>query len=330
MEHRFFSALPAVLISCAVALAASPTQAPAAEDSFPNKLVRIIVPFPPGGSSDPVARLVAQRMSEAFRQRVIVENMPGASTMIATEHVARSAPDGYTMLLASGSLTVNPSLYRKVNYDPVKDFSGVSLASWFPMILHVHPSVPARSVAELVALAKASPGKLTYASGGVAAANHLAGEMFKSLAGVYMLHIPYKGGAPALTDAVGGQVDVMFGSILQSLPHVRSGRLRGLAVTGTQRSPLAPELPTVAESGVAGYDVTSWNGFVVPSGTPRAAVARLNSEITRILRLPELREALAVQGATALPTTPEETRKFLANEVSRWKQLIEKAGIKAD
>lgn len=307
-----------------------PLEPAVASDTFPSKPIRIIVPFAPGGTTDPIARLVGKQMSETFKQPVIIENRAGGGTMIGTEYVARSAPDGYSLLLASSSHAVNPSLYAKVNYDPLRDFTAVSLASSFPLILHVHPSVPARNLREFIALAKASPGKLAYASGGNGAANHLAGEMFKSMTGTDLLHIPYKGGAPALTDAVGGQVAAMFGSIQQSLPQVRSGRLRALGVTGSKRSSLAPDLPTLGEAGVPGYDVTSWNGLLVPAGTPPQVIATLNAEITRILRLPANRDLMAAQGADLLPTTPREAQDYIANEVSKWAKLIQQAGIKAE
>ena len=300
-----------------------------AADPYPSKPIRLIVPFPPGGSSDPISRLIGRGLNEAFGQPVIIEHKPGAGTMIAAEFVSKAVPDGYTLLLASGSITVNPSLYRKVNYDPIKDFTGVSLASSFPLILHVHPSLQVRNVAELVALAKAQPGKLSFGSGGVGAANHLAGEMFNSLAGVDILHVPYKGGAQALTDAVGGQFQVMFGGIEQSLPHVRAGRLRGLAVTSARISPQVPELPPIGDT-VQGYDVVSWNGIVVPAKTPTEIITRLNAEIVKVLRSQESQDAMLKMGVTPIPTSVENTNRFLVNDVARWKKVIETAGIKID
>ncbi len=308
-------------------LAASPLAL--AQDSYPNHPLRMVVPYPPGGSTDPIARIISRGLSDALGQPVIVDNKPGGGTMIATEFVARAPADGYTLLLAAGSLTVNPALYRKVNYDPIKDFTGVSLATSFPLILHVHPSLPVHSVRELVALAKAQPGKLSFGSGGVGAANHLAGEMFNALAGVNILHVPYKGGAQALTDALGGQFQVMFGGIEQSLPHVRSGRLRGIAVTSPRPSPLVPELPPIGDT-VPGYDVTSWNGVVVPSGTRPEIVTRLNTEIVKILRSASTQESLLKLGVTPFPTAVDETNRFLVNEVARWKKVIDAAGIKLD
>jgi tripartite-type tricarboxylate transporter receptor subunit TctC len=320
-----------MLVSAAVLWSLhAPTELKAQTAVFPTQPIRLVVPYPPGGSSDPIARLVAQELSKSFTHPTVVENKAGGNTRIGAEFVARAAPDGHTLLLISGAITVNPSLYQKVGYDPIRDFTGVSLASWFPLVVHVHPSVPANSIAELISLAKAQPGKLSFASGGVGAANHLAGEMFNALAGVEILHIPYKGGAQALTDAIRGEFQLMYGSIMQSLPHVKAGRLKALAVSGPTRSPLAPELPTVAESGLPGYDVTSWNGFVVPTGTPTSVVSTLNREIVRILALPELQKLLAAQGSEALPTSPEKTQAFIVNEVNRWREIVLKAGIRIE
>ena len=302
-----------------------------AAEAFPSRPLRIVVPYAPGGSTDPIARLVGQQLTETLKQPVVVvENRPGGGTMIGTDLVQKSAPDGYTMLLASISHAVNPALYKKVNYDPVRDFQALSLAMSFPLLLTVNPSVPVRSVAELVAQSQASPGKFAYASGGNGAANHLAGEMFKALANVDLLHVPYKGGGPALTDHLGGQVPLMFGSIVQSLQQVKAGKLRALGVSGATRSSLSPDIPTIAEAGVAGYNVTSWNAFVVPAATPAPIVAALNAEIVRALRLPSTRESLALQGAEPTPTTAKEAQDFIAAEVVRWVKLVEKQGIHVD
>jgi tripartite-type tricarboxylate transporter receptor subunit TctC len=311
------------------ALGAAATSLADAQEGWPSKPIRFVVPYPPGGSTDPIARIIAKGLTDALGQPVVIDNKPGAGTMIGTEFVARTPADGHTLLLASSSHTVNPSLYRKVNYDPIRDFTGVSLASSFPLILHVHPSLPVRNVAELVAMAKPQPGKLSFGSGGVGAANHLAGEMFNAMAGVNIVHVPYKGGSLALTDALSGQFQVMFGGIEQSLPHVRAGKLRGLAVTSARASALVPELPSVAET-VAGYDVTSWNGVVVASGTRPEIVSRLNAEIVKILRTPATQESLLKLGVSTIPTTVDETNKFITAEVGRWKKVIDAAGIKLD
>ena len=301
-----------------------------AAEAFPSRPLRIVVPYAPGGSTDPIARLVGQQLTETLKQPVVVENRAGGGTMIGTELVQKSPADGYTMLLASSSHAVNPALYKKVNYDPVKDFQAVSLAMSFPLLLTVNPNVPVNSVKELVAQSQASPGKFAYASGGNGAANHLAGEMFKALANVDLLHVPYKGGGPALADHLGGQVPLMFGSIVQSLQQVKAGKLRALGVSGGTRSPLSPDIPTIGEAGVAGYNVTSWNAFVVPAATPAPVVAALNVEIVRALRLPSTRESLASQGAEPTPTTAREAQDFIAAEVVRWARLVEKQGIHVD
>ena len=301
-----------------------------AAEAFPSRPLRIVVPYAPGGSTDPIARLVGQQLTETLKQPVVVENRAGGGTMIGTELVQKSPADGYTMLLASSSHAVNPALYKKVNYDPVKDFQAVSLAMSFPLLLTVNPNVPVNSVKELVAQSQASPGKFAYASGGNGAANHLAGEMFKALANVDLLHVPYKGGGPALADHLGGQVPLMFGSIVQSLQQVKAGKLRALGVSGGTRSPLSPDIPTIGEAGVAGYNVTSWNAFVVPAATPAPVVAALNAEIVRALRLPATRESLASQGAEPRPSTPKEAQDFIAAEVVRWAKLVEKQHIHVD
>ena len=318
---------PVAIMAIAITASMFAPQAALGAEAFPSRPLRIVVPYAPGGSTDPIARLVGQQLTETLKQPVVVENRAGGGTMIGTELVQKSAPDGHTLLLASSSHAVNPALYKKVNYDPVKDFQAVSLAMSFPLLLTVNPNVPVRSVAELVSQAQASPGKFAYASGGNGAANHLAGEMFKSLANVDLLHVPYKGGGPALTDHIGGQVPLMFGSIVQSLQQVKGGKLRALAVSGATRSSLAPEVPTISEAGVAGYNVTSWNAFVVPSATPPAVVSALNTEIVRALRLPSTREQLAAQGAEPMPTTAKEAQDFIAAEVVKWARLVEKQNI---
>ena len=319
-----------VMGTAAVVAAAGWSGAARAAEAFPSRPLRIVVPYAPGGSTDPIARLVGQQLTETLKQPVVVENRAGGGTMIGTELVQKSPADGYTMLLASSSHAVNPALYKKVNYDPVKDFQAVSLAMSFPLLLTVNPNVPVNSVKELVAQSQASPGKFAYASGGNGAANHLAGEMFKALANVDLLHVPYKGGGPALADHLGGQVPLMFGSIVQSLQQVKAGKLRALGVSGGTRSPLSPDIPTIGEAGVAGYNVTSWNAFVVPAATPAPVVAALNAEIVRALRLPATRESLASQGAEPMPSTPKEAQDFIAAEVVRWAKLVEKQRIHVD
>ena len=314
-----------------LALIAATVCVPAfAADNYPTKPIRIIVPFAPGGGTDVTARIVAQPLSEKLGQPVIIENRPGAGTMLGTELTLKSAPDGYTFLIASASHAINPSLYRKVNYDPIRDFAPITLAISFPFIIAVHPSVPVRNVKELIAHAKANPGRLTYASSGTGATNHLAGELFKSMAGIDLLHVPYKGGGPAMNDTIGGQVSMIFGTVLETMPQVRAGRLRGLAVSSGKRAAFAPDVPTAAEDGLPGYDVTGWYAFLAPAGIDRGVLAKLNQEITSALTAPDIREKLLALGAEPGPTTPQAAQAFIAAEVGRWGRLIRGARITAD
>ena len=276
-----------------------------------------------------MSRLVAQRLTEAWGQQVIIDNRPGAGTMIGTEIVAKAPPDGYTLLIGAAAHSINPSLYSKVNYHPVRDFAPITLAVTFPFLLVVHPSVPVKSVQDLIAAAKASPGKYTFASSGSGNTNHLAGELLKITAGIDITHIPYKGGGPALTDLVGGQVTMMFGTVVETLPQARAGKVRGIAVSSTKRASFAPELPTVAET-VKGFDVTGWYVFLLPAGTPAPIVDKLNREMTRILEHPDVRQRLVTLGADPTPTSPQQTRDFIAHEAARWAKVIKQAGLKAD
>lgn len=299
--------------------------------SYPNRPVRLILPFPTGGPTDIVARLFGQKLGEALGQQVVVDNRGGAAGIIACEIVARAMPDGYTFLLGTvGTLTINPHLNSRLPYDPVRDFAPVSQLSASPYVLAVGPSVPARSVKELVALAKASPGRLNFASGGVGTGNHLSAELFKLSAGVDIVHVPYKGSSQAITDVIAGQVQIWFINLLPAMPHVRAGRIRALAVTGARRSPSAPDIPTVAESGLAGYETTSWHGVVVPARTPNAIVKRLHAELAKIARQPELRELLGAQGADVIGSTPEEFAAVIRDESAKWARVIRTAGIKPE
>ena len=297
---------------------------------YPTKPIRIIVPFAPGGGTDLTARLVGQRMAERVGQPVIIDNRPGAGTMLGTELTMRSAPDGYTLMIASASHAINPTLYRKVNYDPIRDFAPITLAISFPFVIAANPAVPVRNVKELIAHAKANPGRITYASSGTGSTNHLAGELFKATAGIDLLHVPYKGGGPAMNDAIGGQVSMIFGTVLETMPHVRAGRLRGLAVSSAKRAAFAPELPTVAEDGLPGYDVTGWYAFLAPAGVSRAVLARLNAEMTGVLEFPPVREKLLALGAEPWPTSPPKAQAFIASEVTRWGALIKSARVSAE
>jgi tripartite-type tricarboxylate transporter receptor subunit TctC len=322
--------LAGLVMAAAGVFTAGSVLAQGAGAEFPVRPIRIVVPFAPGGGTDITARIVGQRLNEAWGQPVVNDNRPGAGTMLGTEIVQKAPPDGYTMMIASASHALNPSLYRKVHYDPLRDFQAVTLAVSFSFLLAANPSLPAQSVRELVALAKAQPGKLTFASSGTGSTNHLAGELFRVMAGLDLIHVPYKGGGPAMNDVIGGQVSYMFGTVLETLPQARAGRLRALAVSSGKRASFAPELPTVAEAGVPGFDVTGWYAFLVPAATPKPVVERLNREITRILDLPAVRERFTTLGAEPWPTPADRAQAFIGTEVTRWRKVIQDAGIRAD
>ena len=316
------------VVYVASAFAAGHSQA---QQAYPTKPIRMICPFPPGGTTDVVARLVAQKLTEAWGQQVVVDNRPGAGGIIGTEIVAKAAPDGYTVLL--GSITthaVNPALYKKLNFDPVKDFAPVSLVVSSPQLLAVHPSVAAKSVKELIALAKAKPGQLNYASAGTGTSPHLTFELFKSMAGIDVVHVPYKGTGPAITDLIGGQVQMMITGVVALMPHVKSGKLRGLGVTSAKRVAALPDLPTIVESGIPGFDVSSWFGVFLPGGTPKPIVAKMNAEIRKILEVPEVRQRLIGQGADPASNTPEEFAAYVNAEMARWGKVVRDTGAKAD
>jgi len=319
----------AFMLLAAMAAAGWPAPA-AAQQAYPSKPVRIISPFPPGGGNDALCRIVAQKLVEGLKQQVIVENRAGANGIVGTEVAARSAPDGYTIVLIPSGHAVNATLYRKLPFDSIRDFAPITLAGSSPLVLAVHPSLPVKSVKELVALARARPGQLTYVSAGVGASGHLGGALFETLTGTKMVHIPYKGMALAITDLMSGQVSLTFGTSLSVIPHARSGRLRALATTGARRSPALPDLPTVAEAGVPGYEASLWYGFVGPARLPPEVVRRLNSAIVAVLGLPDVRDRLASQGVDPQPTTPEEFAQLLASDVERWAKVIQRAGIQPE
>ena len=304
--------------------------APSAAQTYPDRPLRLIVPYAPGGGTDLTSRLIARRLTENFRQQVIVDNRAGGAGNIGCEIAARSAPDGYTLLTAGISFSINVSIFARLNYDPVRDFDPVSLVATVPLVVVVNPAVPATSIRELIALAKAKPGTLNYASGGTGTANHIAGELFKYMTGTDIVHVPYKGGGPALADVIGGQVQLLFNTMTSTVGFMNSGKLRALAVTGAKRSPGVPNLPTVAEAGVPGFDVGAWFGIVVPRGTPRPLVNKLNGEIVRITRQPEAREQFAAQGAEAVGSTPEEFGRHLRTEIDKWAKVAKAAGMRAD
>ena len=299
--------------------------------AFPEKPVRFVIGFTPGGPSDILARAVGQKLAERWGQQVVVENRPGAGGNLAAEAVAKSAADGYTWLLGNNSiLATNHALYRKLPYDPVKDFAPVALVAVQPNILVVHPDVPAKTVPELVALAKQSPGKLNYASSGAGAAAHLAGELFKTMAGVDIVHVPYKGAQPALTDLIAGQVQLMFATSASVIPYIKAGRLRALAVTTAQRSPSVPDLPTVAEAGLAGFEATTWHGIVVPVATARAVIDKINADVNAALKEKELSERLAGLGAEVVTGTPRDFADYIAREIPKWTKVVRDSGASAD
>lgn len=296
--------------------------------AYPAKPVRIVVPFAPGGGSDIIARIIAPALTDRLGQQVIVENRPGASTIVGAELVARAQPDGYTLLLAlTGMLAINPSLYSKLPYDPVSSFAPISLIATSPNILVVHPSLPAKNVAQLINLAKAHPGRLNFASSGTGGAPHLAGELFKHLAGIDIVQVPYKGAAPALADVLGGHVSIMFSALPPVLPVVRAGRLRALAVTAAKRSKLVPELPTMAEAGVPGFEVTTWFGMLAPAATDRKIIDRLNADVRLILRDEALIRRFAEQGLETRDSSAADFSAYIKSEMSRWEKIVREAGI---
>jgi tripartite-type tricarboxylate transporter receptor subunit TctC len=314
-----------VLLAAMAAIAFA--QAPA----YPTKPIRLVVPFPAGGTTDILARAAAQKLTEAWGQPVVVDNRPGAGGNIGSELVAKAAPDGYTLEMGTvGTHAINASLYAKMPYDHVKDFVPVILVAGVPNVLVVHPSVPVNSVAELIAYAKANPGKLNFASSGSGTSIHLSGELFKVMSGVQMTHVPYKGSAPAVQDLLGGQVQLMFDNLPSALPHIKAGKLRALAVTSAQRAPVLPDVPTIAEAGLPGFEASSWFGVLAPAGTSPAIVAKLNAEIAKWLASPEAKEKLQGQGANVAGGPPEEFTKHIAAETAKWAKVVKESGAKVD
>ncbi len=298
--------------------------------AYPVKPIRFIVPFPAGGIADVFARVIGGKLNDAWGQTVVVENRTGAGGNIGAEAVAKSPPDGYTILMGSiGTHAVNVSLFKRLPYDPVKDFAPIALVLEADGLLVLHPSVPARSVKELIALAKGRPAQIAYASAGNGTAGHLAGELFKTMAQVDMVHIPYKGNVPAITDLIGGQTSLLFATMPTVLPQVQAGRLKALAVTGAQRSPAAPELPTIAEA-LPGFEVTNWIGVFAPAGTPREAVTKLNGEVLRVMQASDIQARLTTEGAKSSAKTPEEFGAFVRSEIAKWAKVIQQAGIRVD
>ena len=297
---------------------------------YPERIVRLVVPYAPGGGTDLTGRLAALRLTESLGKQFIVDNRPGGAGNIGTETVARATADGHTLLIASLSNSVNVSLFPKLPINPVTNFDPVSLLVTVPMMLVVHPSLPVKSIQDLIALAKAKPGQLNYSSGGMGTANHVAGELFKYMAQVQIVHVPYKGGAPALADVIAGQIHLIFGTMTMTREFAKSGRLRALATTGPARSAGAPELPTVAEAGVAGYEVGAWYGVLAPVGTPRPIIGRLSEELARIVRIPEVRASLLAQGSEPAGSTPDEYARFLRAEIDKWARIAKASGMRVD
>jgi tripartite-type tricarboxylate transporter receptor subunit TctC len=302
----------------------------ACAQEYPTKPIRLIVPFAPGGPTDIMSRAISERITSSLGQPLVVDNRPGAGGGIGSELAARSAPDGYTMLLGHiGTHAINASLYEKLGYDPVKDFAPITMIATLPLGLWVNASVPAASVKELVALARAKPGTINFGSAGSGGPTHMAGEMLKAMARIDIVHVPYKGNAASLTDLVAGRVQMMFSNLLTASPHARSGKLRGLAISSARRSPQAPELPTVAESGLPGYDITPWYGVLFPAGTPRAIVLRLNREIGGILTTPEMADRFRTQGIDLVTSTPEAFAALIRSEIPKWRKVVKESGATA-
>ena len=324
---RFARPVIGLLVAAVLTIVATTTLA----QTWPNKPVRIIVPYPPGGVGDTFTRSLAQQLSERLGQPVLIENKPGASQIIGAELAAKAAPDGYTLFLGSvTSLAINVRSQKKLPYDPVRDFAPVSLCFASPLYLVVNPALPASSVVELIALARAKPGQLTFASVGQGGSLHLAGELFKSMTGVDMTHIPYKGSAPALADVMGGQVSMIFDVGVSALPQVRAGKLRALAITASRRSEGTPEYPTIAEAGVPGYEASIWFGIVAPAGTPAPVVARLSREIAQIVRTPAIRERFVPLGLDLIGGTPEEFAATMRSEIPKWARVLQDARVEPE
>jgi tripartite-type tricarboxylate transporter receptor subunit TctC len=319
MPWRFIFAMCASIAVCAVQ----------AQDVYPSKPIRLVIGFAPGGGSDISGRIIARKVSELLGQQIIIDNRPGAGGNIATDMVAKAAPDGYTILMGSvGPLAVAPHMSKNLPFDPQKDLAPISLGVTFANVLVVHPSVPVKNLQEYVALAKTKP--IPYGTSGIGSAGHLAGELFRMMAGVDIPHVPYKGGGPAMNDALGGQVPSLFASAPTALPQIQAGKLRALATTGSRRSALLPNVPTIAESGYPGYEAMNWYAFLAPAKTPRPIIDKLNREFVKALNSPDVREQLARDGAEAIPSTPEEFAAYMARESRTWAKVVKEAGITTD
>jgi len=316
----------AALIALLAALLSAPALA-----TYPDRPIRLMLPFPPGGPSDIVGRMFAQKLGESIGQQIVIDNRGGAAGNIACEIAKNAAPDGYTLLQGTvGTMSINPHLYKNLPYDPLRDFAPVSLLTETPYLLVTNPKLPANNVKELVALAKAQPGKFNFASGGVGTGNHFSGELFKTLAGIDVVHVPYKGSGVGMNDVLSGQIQMMFINLLPAMPYVTQGRLRGLGVTSAKRSIAAPDIPTIAESGFPGYQSTSWHGIMVPIKTPAAIVKQLHAELAKVSQQADVKKRMASQGTDVSGSTPEEFRKMIQVESAKWANVIKTAGIKPE
>lgn len=320
---RFKVAAVSILLSAGLLFSGA-----AAAQDYPTRPIKLIVPFAPGGGADAVARIVAQRVAEPLGQPVVVENRTGAAAIIGTLAVAKAEPDGYTLLLGqSGPISINPAVYKDLKYDPIKDFAPITRLTNYPYIMVTNNDFPAKTVQELVAQAKAKPGAVTYGSYGIGGANHLVALMFEKAAGIKMLHVPYRGTAPAVADLIGGQLNLVFSDPFSALPNVRAGKLRALAVTGKERSPVAPEVPTVAESGYPGFDAVGWHGILAPAGTPPAIINKLNAAIVKVLADPETKALLAAQATEAVGDTPQQFEAFIKDDIAKWSAIAKEANV---
>jgi len=315
---------------CSLVVALCVPAAQAADPAYPTRPIRIVVPQSPGASTDLTARLVAQGLNEAFRQPVIVDNRPGSSGIAGSELVARAAPDGYTLMVIASSFSINPALGRKLPYDSMRDFTAITQLSKFPNMLAANLSAPVKTLQDVIALARAKPGQVSYASAGVATGTHMTMALLQYMTGIDLLHVPYKGGGPAMTATMGGQTPLVIGTSVGVLPHVRAGKLRGIAVTSATRSAGAPDIPTFAESGVPGYEHEPWNGMFGPAGMPKPVLAKVNAEVARILQSPEVKKVFERDGADVVGNSPEQFGAVLKAEIAKWMKVAKAAGIKAE
>ena len=322
----------AIGLACATACAlfACTSALAQASGGYPNKPIKLVVPYPPGGPTDIVARVVAQKLSEQLGQSIIIDNRPGAGANLGAEAVARSPADGYTLMVATTAHAINPALFSKLNYSITKDFAPISQLTAGPLVIVATPNLAANNVKELIALAKSKNGEINFASSGNGQSTHLSAELFNAMAGTKMNHIPYKGSAPALTDVMSGQADLMFDTMLSAMPFVKGGKLKAIAVTSAQRSPVAPDIPTIAESGLPGYEAIAWNGLFAPAGTPKEVVDQINAALKKVLEAPDVKQRFDAQGFAAQWGTPADFGKFVQSEVDKWAKVVKTSGAKVD